>query len=170
MAIDSKIIRIRRGTAADFNVGKTKLVQGEFAVVTDTKEAYFAAENGEAVRLATEKDVSQLQEHINELHSELDENNVGSGSCFDIIINYDGTNNSAELTVGNYNTIMEKFNNKLPVFAMIYSFEERDPRQLFYDYPNYIEGVGDYISVFNSKVDIQFKIFPDDHIEVNYIG
>lgn len=62
MAIDSKIIRIRRGTAADFNVGKTKLVQGEFAVVTDTKEAYFAAENGEAVRLATEKDVSQLQE------------------------------------------------------------------------------------------------------------
>lgn len=64
MAIDSKIIRIRRGTAADFNVGKTKLVQGEFAVVTDAKEAYFAAENGEAVRLATEKDVSQLEGQI----------------------------------------------------------------------------------------------------------
>lgn len=77
MAIDSKIIRIRRGTAADFNVGKTKLVQGEFAVVTDTKEAYFAAENGEAVRLATEKDVSQLQEQIGDFEeAEVDGANI----------------------------------------------------------------------------------------------
>lgn len=85
MAIDSKIIRIRRGTAADFNVGKTKLVQGEFAVVTDTKEAYFAAENGEAVRLATEKDVSQLQGQNADLEERvayIEENGVigGGGS------------------------------------------------------------------------------------------
>ena len=115
--------------------------------------------------------VDRLSATINELRSELDENNVGSGSCFDIIINYDGTNNSAELTVGNYNTIIEKFNNKLPVFAMIYSFEST--YKMYYDYPKYIEYIeeaGDFISVYNSIVDIQFQIFPDNHININYIG
>lgn len=122
-----------------------------------------ANENKAGKKLATEEYVDNAVANVGS----------GSGNCFDIIINYDGTNNSAELTVGNYNTIMEKFNNKLPVFAMIYSFEEKeDLRQLFYDYPKYIdiEEAGDYISVFNSKVDIDFQIFPDDHIEVNCIG
>lgn len=110
---------------------------------------------------------------INELHSELDENNVGSGSgnCFDIIINYDKDNNSAELTVGNYNTIMEKFNNKIPIIAMICLYQSK---QMYYDYPMYIEvgveGRDYYISIYNSKVDIDFQIFPDNHIKINYIG
>lgn len=108
------------------------------------------------------------EEYVDQKIAEFEENNVGSGNCFDIIINYDGTNNSAELTVGNYNTIMEKFNNKLPVFAMIYSFEST--YRMHYDYPKCIDEAGDFIGVYNSKVDIEFQIFPDDHIEVNYIG
>lgn len=69
MAIESKLIRVRRGTAAKFEVGKSKIISGEFAVVTDTEEAYFSPQDGKSVRLATEKDVSQLEESIADLEA-----------------------------------------------------------------------------------------------------
>lgn len=64
MAITTKRITMRQGSAADWEANKTKILSGELAIVNDTEEAYFSPSDGKSKRLATEDDVSRLKEQI----------------------------------------------------------------------------------------------------------
>jgi hypothetical protein len=84
MAITTKRITMRQGTAAEWEQNKTKMFAGEIAIVTDAEEAYFTPKDGKPKRLATEDDIEDLQigvdrDAIKEAVNEYLEENPPSG-------------------------------------------------------------------------------------------
>lgn len=90
---------------------------------------------------------------------------LGGGSGFDIIIHYDTDNWTAELVQGDYNTLSEKFNNRLPILVMIAGYcRNEDGWEYNYDTVSRIVIEGDHFTVYDNNFGYYFGIYPDNSV------
>lgn len=99
----------------------------------------------------------------------------GNGLGFDVVINgvYEGNTLECTLIQGDYNNILEKLNNKLPIFAIVvrhdHRFENKDCRWNVLQYANEWDN-NDYISFIGEDNSSQYMIYADNSVVYNSIG
>jgi hypothetical protein len=71
MAISTKVITMRQGNKADYQ--PSKMLSGELAVINDSEELHFSPKTGKSIRVATEKDVEELNDKIKNSNSGVNE-------------------------------------------------------------------------------------------------
>ena len=62
MAIKTQTITMRQGNKSDYQ--PSKMLSGELAVINDSEELHFSARTGQSIRVATERDVEELNNKI----------------------------------------------------------------------------------------------------------
>lgn len=96
-------------------------------------------------------------------------NSEPSVTGFDVVIVHDPDSNEATLAHGDYTALREKYAKKLPILCMINNYNVNS--EIHFEYPRHISfSTSDYIGVCNSGVDIEYQIYPDNHIEAWDIG
>lgn len=98
--------------------------------------------------------------------------NAGTGFGFDVVIFSNAEN--ASVIHGDYTNIKNKLENRLPTLCAIVAFtnENDDAIQQNMEFAKYLNYSvdNDYIAFYNQGVDIEYQLYSDNHIVINYTG